>query len=195
MHNLVEDQGKRFSVDKIIQNRNYDPSTIDSDIALLHLSKSSSQDTVEMIAPGNPDHLIRPFANATILGWGSTDFPELDYPEELRQASIPIVPLWVAMKIYGARNFTINMIAAGFKSGEVDTCFGDSGGPLIVRDESGQEWRLAGITSWGIGCAIPGHPGVYTRVSRFTAWVEFIMENYRLKQNKVKDDVADQRDH
>ena len=50
-----------------------------------------------------------------------------------------------------------------------DTCSGDSGGPL-VGTSSGHA-ALVGITSFGDGCARPGHPGVYTRVTAIRAWV------------------------
>ena len=52
------------------------------------------------------------------------------------------------------------MVCAG--DGNTDTCQGDSGGPLMVSD--GSFLILAGITSWGIGCADPSFPGVYTRL-------------------------------
>jgi hypothetical protein len=46
--------------------------------------------------------------------------------------------------------------------GQTDTCQGDSGGPMMVSD--GSFLILAGLTSWGVGCADPNFPGVYTRL-------------------------------
>lgn len=56
------------------------------------------------------------------------------------------------------------------EAGGVDTCQGDSGGPLTCSSSSGPV--LQGITSFGRGCARPGIPGVYTRVSSYNSWIE-----------------------
>jgi secreted trypsin-like serine protease len=62
-------------------------------------------------------------------------------------------------------------LCAGWPEGGKDGCQGDSGGPLICADEENQP-VLVGVTSWGFGCAEPGHPGVWARVSSYVDWIE-----------------------
>ena len=56
-------------------------------------------------------------------------------------------------------------------NGGKDTCQGDSGGPLFAKS-SLNKYVLAGITSFGILCALPNYPGVYTRVSYYLDWID-----------------------
>lgn len=57
-----------------------------------------------------------------------------------------------------------------FLFAHIVTTQGDSGGPLQVQGDDGK-WFLAGIISWGIGCAEPNLPGVCTRISKFRNWI------------------------
>lgn len=64
------------------------------------------------------------------------------------------------------------MLCAGTDNWMNDTCQGDSGGPLAIN-VSGTNY-LAGVTSWGYGCAWYS-PGVYTKVSNYVTWIESIV--------------------
>ena len=53
--------------------------------------------------------------------------------------------------------------------GGTDSCQGDSGGPIIST--IGDQPVQVGVVSWGEGCARPGKPGVYSRVSGAYDWI------------------------
>src|SRR5262249_33103033 len=71
------------------------------------------------------------------------------------------------------RVVTDNMICSGRLQTQRDTCQGDSGGPLFVKGADGK-FTLVGLTSWGELCGVSekGLYGIYTRVARFSAWVQ-----------------------
>ncbi len=49
---------------------------------------------------------------------------------------------------------------------------GDSGGPLNWQDPATGRVYMIGITSFGIGCAKPDVPGVYTKVTNYLDWIQ-----------------------
>lgn len=98
---------------------------------------------------------------ATVYGWGRT--AELSAPSRrLREVDVPIrADAECAAEVPDYRPG--RMLCAGYPEGGKDACEGDSGGPLTVAGE------LVGLVSYGRGCARPGQPGVYTRLSRYRA--------------------------
>ena len=62
-----------------------------------------------------------------------------------------------------------SQICAGLMKGGVDACQGDSGGPLVCYSDN--VWKLAGVVSYGFGCAAPGVPAVYTNVAAYDDWI------------------------
>jgi secreted trypsin-like serine protease len=48
-------------------------------------------------------------------------------------------------------------------------------------------WQLDGFTAYGYGCALAGHPGVYTRVSSYITWIKSIIQPYEIKTTTTKE--------
>jgi subtilisin-like proprotein convertase family protein/secreted trypsin-like serine protease len=105
----------------------------------------------------------------TVAGWGATyeDGPQHRYQ---LKADVPFISDTQCASAgtggYAGLIFDEEICAGNWSSGGVDTCQGDSGGPMFKRDAN-NEWVQVGITSWGVGCARPQKPGVYTEVRSF----------------------------
>ena len=63
------------------------------------------------------------------------------------------------------------MICAGSPSGGIDSCQGDSGGPFICTGPNGQG-VLTGVVSFGVGCGLASHSGVYARTTAVLDWIK-----------------------
>ena len=163
---LTEDNGQRVAVKRIIKHPNYNAATDNNDLALLQLTEPVKNAVSLPLVKDNPRLTGM---EATIVGWGLLNEHEDTYPGVLQEASLPIQSNEACKLSYGDYAITDKMLCAGYLEGGLDSCSGDSGGPLMIQQNGA--WVLAGITSWGTGCARPELYGVYTRVSRF---VDFI---------------------
>ena len=69
------------------------------------------------------------------------------------------------------------MICAGLEEGGKDSCQGDSGGPLVCMQGDNKP-VITGVVSFGIGCAFPGFPGVYSKVTSHLSWIKRHMNGF-----------------
>lgn len=129
------------------------------DVAVLNLDRKLPYQPVNL-ADQSDSSLYEAGTSATVLGWGRTAEGG-DRTNSLRSADLPVVSDSSCSSSYSNYNRS-SMVCAGYPNGGVDACQGDSGGPLVVGD------TLIGIVSWGDGCAKPGKPGVYARVSTYS---------------------------
>jgi len=105
--------------------------------------------------------------NFTVAGWGAATQggPQQRF---LLKADVPFITDAQCASASGYSGLIPNeeICAGNWTNGGVDTCQGDSGGPMFKRNAA-NEWVQVGITSWGLGCAQPMQPGVYTEVRFF----------------------------
>jgi Trypsin len=87
--------------------------------------------------------------------------------ETLQEVTLPYVTNAVCSESYDGGRINEATICAG-EEGR-DACQGDSGGPLFLASQPNLQ---LGIVSWGLGCARPDFPGVYSRVSAMFPWIQ-----------------------
>lgn len=157
-------EGVEIPVQDVSYRSTYNPSTSANDVGYLVLASPSSQSPIK-IAGADETGLWDPGSPVDVSGWGSTSEVGSTV-DALRAATVEMISDSVcgSPSVYGSEFKAASMVCAGFMDGGVDTCYGDSGGPLEAPLEGGG-YRLVGLTSWGNGCAEPGFPGVYTRVA------------------------------
>ncbi|XP_026750049.1 serine protease snake-like [Galleria mellonella] len=178
-----------INISRIIPHPQYKPPKQYFDIALMELEKVVTFSKV--IQPAclwsKDDESFG--SKATVTGWGVYRNGNRNTSDELQAGEVNIIDShncdeflrsssnrhWVGIKDH--------QLCAGKLEGGVDACQGDSGGPLQVKiplpepysNREGTMHYVVGITSFGVGCALPNLPGVYTRVSSFIDWIENIV--------------------
>lgn len=168
---LDSPNGRRVGIREIIVHPGYNMTSGANDLALLMLDVPLEGATMPVYADNPP-----PGTAATVVGWGArraiaSNATSGDYPRQLQQVTIPIVPNEVCNlpTSYNGR-ITSTMLCAGLAQGGKDACVGDSGGPLMVQQNG--VYRQVGIVSQGDGCAMPGKYGIYTRVASYANWIQ-----------------------
>ncbi|KOU31755.1 trypsin [Streptomyces sp. WM6373] len=135
------------------------------DWALIKLAKPINLPTLKIAETKAYDN-----GTFTVAGWGATREGG-GQQRYLMKATVPFVSDAACNAAYSDLVPGEEICAGLIDQGGVDTCQGDSGGPMFRRDNAGA-WIQVGIVSWGIGCARPDYPGVYTEVSTFAAQIK-----------------------
>lgn len=177
--------GNYWYVVDVTVHPGWDPETFENDVAILEL------DSPVPAAIATPVPIVgkgafgwdQPGTWAVVAGWGDTGNGYGS--NQLLEANLRLVGDGGCTAAYGSGDFFASvMICATYKG--KDSCYGDSGGPLFVKEVIGTVTKKkknkkgkgkkkrrvpiyretqTGIVSWGEACADPNYPGVYTRLS------------------------------
>jgi len=120
---------------------------------------------------------------AVVVGWGSTSTAvdnEIKIVSTARQQKL-IAPAVSNLDCIGQYEETVKVnlsgnikpsqhLCAGGEPGK-DSCKGDSGGPLMAREDDISPWQLVGVVSGGTSRCGIGAPGIFTRVTHYDQWI------------------------
>ncbi|XP_026832533.1 spaetzle-processing enzyme-like [Drosophila erecta] len=172
-----------IEVEKGITHEQYAPNSVDqqNDIALVRLKRSVSYtDYVRPICLPTGDLIQNHFVDYGMdaAGWGLTENRQPS-PTKLK-VTVNVLNRTICQEKYSSFKVKLSdtqLCAGGMKG--IDTCDGDSGGPLMVSISTGGRdvFYIAGITSYGTKqCGFQGWPGVYTRTGAFIDWIQQKLE-------------------
>ncbi|RZF36281.1 hypothetical protein LSTR_LSTR006786 [Laodelphax striatellus] len=178
----VEGHEQRRRVVKVIR-QNYVRQNFSNDIALLQVWPKLRLDgywTAPICIPISS--LKFDSGSATVTGWGRMS-ENGALAHILQQVTLPIMPKKRCNELYESAGYGDYLnkcqMCCGWEEGGLDSCQGDSGGPLICGMDDGR-FYLCGIVSWGVGCARPKFPGVYTLVPCFTDWIISVIYKHNI---------------
>lgn len=170
-----QSSGQIRAIDGIATFPGFSDPAVGKDVSVVHLAtpldlSGANARAVDLVTPADSSAgATSPGVVSTITGWGTLSSGGSS-PDILQEVDIPLISNSAAQAAYTQENITADQLGAGIIGvGGVDSCQGDSGGPLTVN--FGGDTLLAGVVSWGYGCADPDFPGMYGRVSSFEPWI------------------------
>ncbi|XP_032069778.1 polyserase-2-like [Thamnophis elegans] len=177
IHSEKDGTKQLFQVKKYIPHPCYDNVTKENDIMLLQLKeKAKLNENVTFVKLPQEYGDLKPKTQCLVAGWGITKPGKQSPSHVLREVNVTVI----ARHICNDQNHynynpivTMKMVCAGDENGGKDACDGDSGGPLICNGVQ------RGIVSFGIGCAKPKYPGVYTLLTKeYSRWINSVIQDH-----------------
>jgi len=163
---------------RVVRHKEFSQQTLYKDVAIITMAESvpASLTHVRPICMDSGTGKSYAGKTATVTGWGSIreNGPQ---PDILQEMTVNIWDNAKCKEMYGNNapgGIMPHMMCGGHKG--VDSCSGDSGGPLQMGTSG--RWTQVGIVSWGIGCGKSDYPGVYTRVAEVRDWINRITRDY-----------------
>ncbi|XP_022817190.1 serine protease easter-like [Spodoptera litura] len=171
----------RIKIEKIIPHPQYEflDNVKWNDIALIRLKEMAPySDFIRPICMPTKDINLsknrNDFFSMIVVGWGATE-NKMSSDVKL-EVKVPYIPLDRCNNIYKSKKLIKlweKQICAGGENG-VDTCKGDSGGPLMYEN-GGEYFELAGVVSFGNVKCGKGVPGIYSNIYQYKDWIESVI--------------------
>uniref|UniRef100_A0A8B9FHC3 Peptidase S1 domain-containing protein n=1 Tax=Amazona collaria TaxID=241587 RepID=A0A8B9FHC3_9PSIT len=160
---------KLFPVRRIISHPYFNDYTYDYDIAVVELQTPATFSSfIQPICLPDATHSFPVGKDLWVTGWGATAEGGGSGVDALPYIEIRLINQTVCNQLL-TDQLTPRMMCVGILTGGVDACQGDSGGPLVSVEPSSRMF-LAGVVSWGDGCAQRNKPGVYSRLTSLRDW-------------------------
>ncbi|CAN0160916.1 unnamed protein product [Bubo scandiacus] len=161
------------NIKRLLVHEDYSSTSQRNDIALLELDQPvQCSNSIQLACVPNASLEVSELTTCYISGWGSTTARAEGPTDVLQEAKVHLIDLNLcnSSRSYQGAIHSHNL-CAGYPQGGIDTCQGDSGAPLVCKDNSAEYFWLVGVTSWGRGCTTAKRLGIYTSTQHFYDWI------------------------
>ncbi|XP_071120549.1 chymotrypsinogen A-like [Mytilus edulis] len=161
------------SVKKFHQHESYDSQANYNDIMLIELRRPFRfGSTINKISLENDVNSDYTGESCKVSGWGNTnEFGGSTLTDRLQATELTVISRESCASQWGDDDLSSDNTKLCAQEYRRDTCDGDSGGPLACK-AADSTYILVGATSYGPEVCNGTLPGVYTRVSAYTDWIE-----------------------
>ncbi len=181
-----------LSVKRVVVHQGFSISgktdTVDNDIALIQLSApATTGKPIDIIDLPSLSQAIDSGANALVIGRGRQKENSSQDSTRLFEVELPLFSNEVCQEtlnqvveqdssLQPAPRLTAGHVCMGGEpQGGIGSCFGDSGGPVVLQKDDGT-FSLVGAVSFGLaGCARPGFPDIQTRVPAYARAIDDVI--------------------
>jgi secreted trypsin-like serine protease len=162
-----DSNSKFYNVSKIIIHPQYNGVNNYNDIALLFLDKFVPNTTTTYATLNYNSTIPAVASTMTAIGYGRLSEGG-STSSTLQQVDLQVESYKVCSATYYSILDRIMICNRGLPYGGKDTCNGDSGGPLLIKNTN----TIVALVSYGYGCARRNTPAVNTRISPYQSWIQ-----------------------
>ncbi|XP_014356523.2 trypsin CFT-1 [Papilio machaon] len=166
--NYANSGGIVHIISRIINHPDFHTFYYENDIAVLHSVSVLTSNNVRPASIAGPNYIVPDTQPLLAVGWGKSS-ANATASERMRQIQVNYINMNTCRSIYVilAMYPTTDMMCSGW----LDTyrgkeCQGEAGGPVLHNNV------IVGVTSWGRQCVLNHYPGISTRISNYTSWIQ-----------------------
>ena len=142
-------------------------SNLGYDFMVMKLDRAVRNESITPVKLNKNSNYPANYDNLTVIGMGVENVTTSVNSPVLKEAQVQAFPNTRCAEMYGDEwSSGETMLCAGSELGGVDSCRGDSGGPILDSEQV-----QVGVVSFGRGCGEKLWPGVYARISGAIDWI------------------------
>ncbi|XP_060135754.1 acrosin-like [Zootoca vivipara] len=175
--NLGPEAEQRF-IKRLVKHEKYDNrlsqgEVVFADIALAEMDEPvNCSDYIQPACLPEESLPILTLGHCYVSGWGGLK-PRDSRPPDIMQEGATSTYTRIQCGMRWGRKIPTQNVCAGHEEGTISICRGDSGGPLMCREERSERYWVIGIASFApMYCGTAKVPSVFISTQYFLDWIQ-----------------------